>query len=122
MERWMLGVIVAVCLFVTCRSSASEYRMRTPGTSTPDLTAFVLSVGMTMPQDGVSDESGSPAHEKRRQVLSWVDVLGIILFLALIVTHFCLCRKGVYPESSCLCEPPLWLKKMRPKANRGANS
>ena len=122
MKRWVLGVIVAVCLLVTCRSSASEYRMHSPATITPALTAFALSVGIAMPQNGVSDDNGSPAHENRRQVFSWVDMFGIILFLALIVTHFCLCRKGVYPESSCLCEPPLWLKKMRPKANRGANS
>ncbi len=51
-----------------------------------------------------------------------VDIIGIVLFLSLIVTHFCLCRKGVFPESSCLCEPPRWLKKMWVRANHRTDS
>lgn len=120
MKKRVLGAALAAVLFMTSAGFSSNYCASRSGMVIP--AAVASSAQSAAPRSDASVRSGSPPVANNRQALSLPDIIGIILFLALIVTHFFLCRKGVFPESSCLCEPPSWLKKMWTKANRGADS
>jgi hypothetical protein len=54
--------------------------------------------------------------------MSIADVIGIALFFAVIAALFVLCRKGVFPETSCLCEPPAWLRRLFSRSGRRAGA
>ncbi len=51
-----------------------------------------------------------------------VDIIGVVLFLALIAAHFCLCRNGFFPESSALCDVPEWFKKLSTRVTRNTQN
>ncbi len=59
------------------------------------------------------EKAASSVSAKGPAGLSLPDILGAIFLLALIVTHFFLCKKGVYPESFALCNLP-FRSKNRP--------
>lgn len=60
--------------------------------------------------------SAASSASETAKGLSVADILGIFFFLALVGTHFCFCRKGIYPDSVPLCER---LSRPKTKAARG---
>lgn len=116
------AAITPVFLLLASTSFASYNQIGDLGTMTPTVAAVAFSGQNSMPRSYVSGRTRFSSAASLPAGLSLVDVIGVVLFLAFIVTHFCLCRKGVYPESSALCETPSWLKKLTEWRKRKAST
>lgn len=91
------------------KGSAPKNSALTNGKSTKDLSGA-----------GESGRAASSIAAKSATGLSLADILGIVFFFALISTHFCFCRKGVYPESFALCDRSAKSKRHSPEENSEA--
>lgn len=109
-------------LLMTSTGFMSNYRVGGLWSMTPIVVTFAFSGQNPMPQGNVFWRTGSSPAANCLPGLSIADIIAVALFLAFIATHFCLCRKGVYPESSVLCQWPLWSRKLSTKGGRKATS
>ncbi len=112
----VLCTTVAVVLLLNPAGFARHNHAGYSGTVTPTAALAAVSGQNTVGRTGSSPVANS------RPALSLADLIGIFLFLTLIGAHFFMCRKGIYPESSCLCEPPPWLRRLITRARRKADS
>jgi hypothetical protein len=118
----VLGATMAVALLTGSVGFAQYDRACCTSTVTPTAVYAAVSHLKAAASDNMSDGTTRAAVTGSRPVLSLADLIGIILFFALIGAHFFMCRKGMYPESSCLCEPPPWLRRLFTRASRRAHS
>ncbi len=113
-----LWVTSAVAVLVSCVSFALPGKAAPAQTTTSTVSLLALSVQAETIHRSKSHESNSLNAAKSQPAMSFLDIIGVILFLALIGTHLWMCRKGVYPESSCFCEAPPWMRKLAGRVGR----
>lgn len=107
----VVGLAFCVGFSLPGKSAAAE-------TATSDVGLLAFSVQTETIHKAQSQESIPINAAKSKPPLSLLDIIGIVLFLALIGAHFWMCRNGVYPESSCFCEAPPWMRKLAGKVGR----
>ncbi len=111
-----IAILVFFIASFVCSGPLSETAIAQ--TSPPAFGLLMLPAGSGAYYKSSPDENSRSQAGESQQGCSVVDIVGIVLFFTLIGAHFFMCRKGVYPESSCLCDPPRWLKKVTGKMAR----
>ncbi len=122
MKRALTAIVVVVGLSSVSTAFASISSTRSRAAYVPSVAAFMLSLQSVNPNEGSAKNAETLSASDGKVAMSIADVIGIALFLAVIAALFVLCRKGVFPETSCLCEPPAWLRRLFSKSRRRAGA
>lgn len=112
---WVRSSVAALALCVGIAMSGKLAEAQATA-ATVGLLAYSVQTGTI--HESKAQEGNSFKTAKSGPALSLLDILGIVLFLALIGAHFWMCRSGVYPESSCFCEAPPWLRRLAGRIGR----
>lgn len=122
MRRALIEIVVVIGLSSVPTAFASFHFTQSPAVHVPNIATLMLSLQPVNPHDGTPDNSGTIPGPNGGGAISIADIIGIVLFFALLTALFVLCRKGVFPETSCFCDPPAWLRRIFTKSGRRAGA
>ena len=122
MKRALTSIVVIVSLSRVSAAFASFHFTQSRVVPVQSIATIVISLQQVNSHDGHAKNARIISASAGEGAISLADVVGIVLFFAVLTVLFVLCRKGVFPETSCLCEPPAWLRRVFTRSRRRADA
>ena len=117
MRRVLFTTVISMFLWASLSSASWGCNLKSPvhgalAISSPNVAGEIASNYSGLLQQGRGSAAEHNAGQPKTSTgLCVADILGIFFFVEFLITHFCLCRKGVYPESFSLCSPQMKSKR-----------